>query len=132
MSIPKKYSGRPQRRGPLRPQRAPARPVAPTKPKVEPEPEPEPVKMEAVAPVVEPEPEAEAEVAEVEVEEEAEEAAVEPEPEAEESKAEEPEVAWKASMRKAELLSIAVDLGLEVTDSNTKAEILDALDGTTT
>ncbi len=37
--------------------------------------------------------------------------------------------AWSASMKKAELLSIALGMGLPVTKASTKAEILAALDG---
>jgi hypothetical protein len=38
--------------------------------------------------------------------------------------------AWNAGMKKAELLKIAQDLGLAVSESDTKAAILTALDGT--
>lgn len=38
--------------------------------------------------------------------------------------------AWSASMKKAELLKIAQDLGLAVTEADTKTAILTALDGT--
>lgn len=45
-----------------------------------------------------------------------------------------PEVAaepkWNATMKKADLLKIAQDLGLDVTEADTKAAILTALDGT--
>ena len=36
--------------------------------------------------------------------------------------------AWKATMTKAELLAVAKELGVEASNSNTKAEILAALD----
>lgn len=42
-----------------------------------------------------------------------------------------PEITWSSAMTKSELLAIASQLGLtEVTSSNTKAEILSALDAT--
>jgi len=87
------------------------------------EPQPEMVEPEVVEPeVVEPE------VAEPEV--------VEPEvvePEVVEPEVVEPEVVavpslvWDASMRKGDLLKIAQDAGLSVTETNTKAQIIAAL-----
>jgi len=77
------------------------------------EPQPEMVEPEVVEPeVVEPEV-AEPEVVEPEV--------VEPEVVAV------PSLVWDASMRKGDLLKIAQDAGLSVTETNTKAQIIAAL-----
>ena len=58
---------------------------------------------------------------------------VEPQPEMVEPEVVEPEVVavpslvWDASMRKGDLLKIAQDAGLSVTETNTKAQIIAAL-----
>lgn len=53
-----------------------------------------------------------------------------PAAEAEEAPAASDELTWSGTMTKTELLAIAQQLGLPVTSSNTKAEILSALDAT--
>lgn len=99
----------------------------PAEPEAEAAPAAEAEVVEAAPEAPAAEPEAEAPAAEAAPAEPAAEAEA---PAAEAPAAAEPAPSWSSAMTKTELLAIAAQLGLSVTSSNTKAEILAALDAT--